>query len=349
MTVTSVSTPYLGTAMLPAVSQADAQLTQMETEATTGEYANLGEHLGDSAGYELSLRNADDLLQSLTTANALADGGLSTTSNALSSLTSVAQTTMSSLIGWMPTGAAGVDLGSAGDDAMQSLVGYANAAYDGQYVFGGINSATPPMSSFNSGSTAQTILLGAFETQFGFAPNSASAQNITGAQMTSFLDGAYAAEFSGSAWTSNWSSASSTNTSAEISPGQTASTSTNLNAGGFQPLTQAFTMLAFFGDSSLGADAKQAVVTSATTLIGQGLTQLTNVGQGVGQMQAQIKQANDDMSTQMTLMKTQIGGLDDVDSTQLATQLNTLTTQLETAYQVTAQLQKLSLAQYLPA
>ncbi len=33
---------------------------------------------------------------------------------------------------------------------------------------------------------------------------------------------------------------------------------------------------------------------------------------------------------------------------QVATQLNTLTTQIETAYQITAQLQKLSLAQYLP-
>ena len=51
----------------------------------------------------------------------------------------------------------------------------------------------------------------------------------------------------------------------------------------------------------------------------------------------------------MTLIKTQIGTLDNVDPNQVATQLNTLTTQLETAYQITAQLQKLSLAQYLPA
>jgi len=51
----------------------------------------------------------------------------------------------------------------------------------------------------------------------------------------------------------------------------------------------------------------------------------------------------------MTLLKTQLGGLDNVSETQVATQLNTLTTVIETAYQVTAQLQKLSLAQYLPA
>ena len=54
------------------------------------------------------------------------------------------------------------------------------------------------------------------------------------------------------------------------------------------------------------------------------------------------------MSSQMTILQTQTGNLDDVDANSVATQLNTLTTQIETAYQVTAPLQKLSLAQYLP-
>jgi flagellar hook-associated protein 3 FlgL len=65
-------------------------------------------------------------------------------------------------------------------------------------------------------------------------------------------------------------------------------------------------------------------------------------------MQTQVKQADDDMSTQITLMGSQLGGLDNIDAAKVATQLDSLTTQLETAYQVTAQLQKLSLAQYLP-
>ena len=50
----------------------------------------------------------------------------------------------------------------------------------------------------------------------------------------------------------------------------------------------------------------------------------------------------------MTILQTQIGNLDNVDASTVAAQLNTLTTQLQTAYQLTAQLQKLSLAQYLP-
>ena len=64
--------------------------------------------------------------------------------------------------------------------------------------------------------------------------------------------------------------------------------------------------------------------------------------------ESQVTQANAAMSSQMTILQTQVGNLDDVDANSVATQLNTLTTQIETAYQITAKLQELSLAQYLP-
>jgi flagellar hook-associated protein 3 FlgL len=204
------------------------------------------------------------------------------------------------------------------------------------------------MAGFSAGSTAATALANDFQQQFGFAPTSSAASSITGAQMTSFLNGPFASEFSGANWDSNFSSASSTNTTAEIAPGQTIETSTNLNSGGFQPLAQAYAMLSMFGDSPLSGDAKQVVVSTATSLVNQGVSQVTAIGSQLGQTKTQINQANDEMSTQMTLMKTQIGGLDNVDANQVATQLNSLTTQIEAAYQITAQLQKLSLAQYLP-
>ena len=63
--------------MLPAVNQTESQLTSLSIESTTGEYADLGLQLGDQSGYELSLRNADDLLQSITSANAMVNGQLS--------------------------------------------------------------------------------------------------------------------------------------------------------------------------------------------------------------------------------------------------------------------------------
>ncbi len=68
----------------------------------------------------------------------------------------------------------------------------------------------------------------------------------------------------------------------------------------------------------------------------------------LGAAQSQVTSASTSMSNQLTILQTQVGSLDNVDTSKVAVQLNTLQTQLETAYQLTAQLQKLSLAQYLP-
>jgi flagellar hook-associated protein 3 FlgL len=50
----------------------------------------------------------------------------------------------------------------------------------------------------------------------------------------------------------------------------------------------------------------------------------------------------------MTILQTQIGNLDNVNSYQVATQISNLQTQIETSYELTAQLQNLSLSKYLP-
>ena len=90
------------------------------------------------------------------------------------------------------------------------------------------------------------------------------------------------------------------------------------------------------------------VASAATPLITQGLNAITATEAGVGASLQRVTDANSSMSSQMTILQTQIGNLDNVNSSAVATQLNTLSTQLQTAYELTAQLQKLSLSQYLP-
>ena len=205
------------------------------------------------------------------------------------------------------------------------------------------------MSAFTSTSASQTALENAFTAQFGFPPSSASVTNVSASDLQTFFNGAFDDEFIGSNWTSNWSSASSVNTSSEVAPGETVETSTNLNAGGFDDLAQAYAMLTMFGGGQLSSSADEVVVSTAMSFITKGVSGITNVAAGVGQIQDVVKQADDDMISQQTLLKTQIGGLDNVNQSQVATELNSLSTELETAYQLTAQLQKLSLAQYLPS
>ena len=137
---------------------------------------------------------------------------------------------------WTPSGNSGASLQNMGQSALQSLIASANTTSGDQYVFGGINSAVAPMADYYSTPTsaAKTAIDQAFQTTFGVLPTDPAAANISASAMQSFLSGPFAALFQGASWSADWSSASSVNTSAEIAPGQTVTTSTNANQPGFQ-------------------------------------------------------------------------------------------------------------------
>src|SRR5271155_4537463 len=100
--------------MLPAVTQAQSQLTTLEVESSTGQYADLGLQLGSQSGYELSLKNQYDQMQTLTTDNAIATTNLSAAQSALDSMRSGAQNTLQSLATWTAGTAAATSLQTLG-------------------------------------------------------------------------------------------------------------------------------------------------------------------------------------------------------------------------------------------
>ncbi len=346
-----VSTLSLGTATLSSVTRAQNQLAQLTTEASSGQYADLGLQLGDQSGYELSLRNQTDLLQSLTAANNLTVTNLTTAQAALNSIRTTAESAVSTLTSLTAgSSSAASTLQETGTDALQSLIADTNTTSNDQYVFGGENSGVAPMADYFSSTTsaAKSAIDAAFQSTFGFAPTSASASTISASAMQSFIGTTFASLFSGSNWTSDWSSASSADVTTQIAPGESATTSTDANQPGFQQLAEGYAMLAEFGGSSLSSDAQQTVISAASSLINQGVSSLTATEATLGAAQTSVTNATTSMSNQLTILQTQIGKLDDVNANSVAVQLNSLQTQLETAYQLTGQLQKLSLAQYLP-
>jgi flagellar hook-associated protein 3 FlgL len=347
--MSTVSSVYLSSALLPAVRQAQSQLATLEVESSTGQYANLGLQLGSQSGYELSLRAQDDLLQAMTAANGVVALNMSSAQSALSSILSAAQSAAQSLV-QSPPGSDPATLQSQGQSHLQQLIALANATSDGGYVFGGQNTQTAPLDDYfaQPTSSAKAAIDSAFQSYFGFPIGSPQAGDIGAAQMQAFLSGPYAAEFSSPAWGANWSTSSSVNTSAEISPGNVIETSTNTNAAGFQQLAEGYAMLTEFGGVALGSAARDVLTTAASTALNQGVSSIIDVQAQLGASQSQVTQANSEMSNQMTLLQTEIGRYDNVNPAQVATELTTLSTQLETAYQLTSQIHNLNLAQYLP-
>ena len=106
-------------------------------------------------------------------------------------------------------------------------------------------------------------------------------------------------------------------------------------------------MVADLGTTSLSSTAYQTVVNSAETLMQSAISGLTNIQAGLGTAQSAITTSNNYMSTQLNTLSTQIGNLENVDTYAVSTQATDLETQIETAYQLTSQLQQLSLVKYL--
>jgi flagellar hook-associated protein 3 FlgL len=342
-----VSTNFLANSLVGPVMQAQSQLTNAMTEMSTSEYADLGLQLGDQSGYELSLKEQVGQLQTLTTGNSVVSTNLSTAQNALSAIQKNAQTTLNNLAVWTPSGTSAASLQNMGQSALQSLISGANTTSGNQYVFGGVNSAVAPVADYYStpASAAKTAVDQAFQTTFGVLPSDPGAANISASDMQNFLSGPFAALFQGASWSANWSSASSDNTSAVIAPGQTVMISTNANQAGFQQLAQAYTMLSEFGGSALSSDAQQAVATTAASLVSQGVDSMINIQAALGSSQSAVTSANNSMRSQLTILQGQLGNLDNVNSTATATEISSLTNQIQMAYELTARLQQLNLAQ----
>jgi flagellar hook-associated protein 3 FlgL len=345
----SISTQYLWSSMQLSVARLQSQLATAQTESTTGQYADLGLQLGVQSGEEISLQNQNGVLQTLTSDNALVTARISTTTAALDSLRTGAQNALASLAEWVPETGQGSTLQTLGANGLQSLVSTANASVGGQYVFAGINSAVAPLTNyFDPPAAAQTAIQGAFAAYLGGLSPPATAQTVTAAQMQTFLASpAFTSQFQGAAWSANWSSASSTNISSDISPTETIDTSTNANQPAFQQLAQAYAMLNEFTGASVNSSAMQSVVNQASSLISGALGSLTSTEATLGSAQQRVTDANDNMSAQMTILQTQIDNLDNVNAYQTASQVSSLTTQIQTAYSLTAQLQQLSLVKYL--
>jgi flagellar hook-associated protein 3 FlgL len=350
MSANFVSSQYLANGLVLPVTQAQSALTTAMTEESTGQYADLGLQLGDQSGYELSLKERVALLQSLTAGNGLVSTNLATAQSALTGISKTAQTTIADLTAWTPSANSGATLQTMGQSALESLIASTNATSGDQYVFGGINSSVAPMADYYSTptSTAKTAVDQAFQTAFGVLPSDPAAASISGSAMQSFLSGPFAALFTGANWTSTWSSASSVDTSAEIAPGQTVATSTNANEPAFQELAQAYTMLSEFGGSELSSAAQETVANAASSLIAQGQNSLINVQASLGATQSAMTDANSSMTSQTTILQQQIGALDNVDQNKTGAQIASLTNQIQMAYELTARLQQMNLAQYLP-
>ena len=344
-----ISSTAISSALRQSILQMQTQLTQANTEVATGQVADIGLALGANTGQYVSLTQQLSSLQTITNTNNVVATRLSATNGAMTDILSTAQSFLNTLVADQNDTTSGQVMQQQATSSLQSLTSDLNTTVDQQYVFAGVNSDVQPIADYfqTPPSAAQQAVASAFSAAFGTSQSGSGAANISAADMQNFLGTQFADLFTGSAWTSNWSSASSQPIQSRITPSELINTSVTANEPAMQKLAMAYTMVSDLGLGNLSQGAAQAVISTATQTVTSAISELTDLQAGVGTMQSQVTNANNQMSVQTNVLTTQINNLDSVDPYEASTRVNDLTTQIETAYSLTEQLHGLSLVNYL--
>ncbi len=327
-----------------SVLELQSKLSNAEAEVSTGQFADPVESLGSQLGLYETLEGQSANLANIQSSNTIVQSTLSASQEALTQIASDAQTFVNAVMTAQSSGDVS-SLPAQAQSLLASFTSLLNSTSGNAYVFGGTNSTVKPVADYSQGARAATAA--AFQTAFGMSQSDPQVSTIPAASMQTFLTGAFANLFQGADWSTNWSQASSTRTSALISPANVVTTSVTANESAFQDLANAYTSIADLAIGNLGATTQQAVLSNALSLAGAAQQAITGLQTTLGISQSQITNANSQMQTQASLIDNWVSKLGAVDPYQAASTLTNLTTQLETAYSLTNRISKLSLVNYL--
>ena len=128
---------------------------------------------------------------------------------------------------------------------------------------------------------------------------------------------------------------------------RTISSSISANEKSIVDLAKAYSTIASMPLDKMNNAAAAAAIRSAATSASDAVDGLTKLQARVGTMQADLQSADQAMSMQIDTLTIGVENLAPIDPYATSSKITELQTQLQAAYTLTAQLQKLSLAQYL--
>jgi len=350
MKTSFISSLAVQNAMRMTVQKGQMEIQTLQKEIVTGRYADIGEALGASAGRSVALNQEVYRLETIRGANSIVTQRLSASQLALTSMADQAQSMLEAFIA-----VSGADdtsrLNVANQqltNAVDSFTSAINTSSNGEYIFGGVNTDTKPLADYQSaGSAAKATFDGAFLGYFGFTQNDPAAAGITTAQMSDFLTNTLEPLYTGTAWNTDWSTASDNNITSRISRTELVESNTNSNTEGVRKFALAAVIGLELLGSPISSEVRSLVNSEAIKHAGEAVTKIDNVRSSLGVAESRVKKANTALEAQVRIFELHIGDLEGVDAYEASTRMNSLLAQVETSYQLTARLQQLSLMNFL--
>jgi flagellar hook-associated protein 3 FlgL len=349
MAVTSVSTQSLNQATRTTVLKLQQRLLVAQKEVASGRHADVGATLGARTSESVALRQELSRLNIIIDTNSTVSSRLDVTQEALNGAAQTAQSLIDTLIASRSASSGPQIVKDAARAALSGLTDTLNTSFGGGHLFSGINTDERPITDYTATPTPanRQAVADAFVAEFGFTQSDPAVATISAAQIGNFIDSTFSALFEEPAWSSNWSNASDENIQSRISVFEVIDTSTNANEDAFRKLAKVYTMLSDLGLENMSSTAFEAVVDKALVFAGEGVQDVSLLRANLGTAEGRIASANTSMEAQIDILSNQINGLETVDRFDAAVRVNSLLTEVETAYALTARIQRLTLLNYL--
>jgi flagellar hook-associated protein 3 FlgL len=368
-----ISSSAIQNAMRLTIRQSQAQLIKSSLEATTGVYADIGASIGSGAAKSVNFTSEVSRISALKGSNSVVSARLEASQLGLTSMKKAGDALVSKLTalqGSQDKTGITVALQSAGD-ALSSLMDTGNTMLNGEYLFSGINTDVQPLTNqTTAATTAIQTNLTAYASGLGKTKDQLSGTEMD-TFITKFVQPMFAQDtFNGTstpvafpppgaptpvapaayatppAW-SDWSSASNQNMTSRISNSEVITSSTNSNSEGMRYFALASITVSALAGQGLSGDGLSTVTSKAIGYAAQGTSGIVTQASQLGLSQERVTKSNDALDAQSSIIQNKLVDLQGVDRTEASTLVNTLQTELETAYKIVAKIQQLSLVNFL--
>lgn len=328
-------------------SMADLQrrLSQAQTEASTGRHEDVNGVLGARLGTDMALRLQLSLTESSVEIGKQAGIRAESSQNALTTLSSIADQFRSSLSGARNAPEGRAIASQSAQSAIAATHGTLAMTYDGQYLFGGLATDSPPLKPYENGPRQDVIA--AFHSEFGFSPDDPQAAGLSSAQVNAFFDGTFKTLFEPPKWATDWSNADDSTLKLTLPDEGPLDLSTTANAAFARTLMKSFVIVDVFAKSALNTGAFQTAADKSLALVSEGQISLANEQARIGAAQSRLKLAQDTMSRKTASINSALSAFEAVDPYEAATRVNLLMNQLESSYALTGRISKLTLLSYI--
>lgn len=335
------------------------RLNRLTEQASTGLVAQTYAGLGAGTSVSLDLNPQVAELQTWQNNINSATGSMQVTQTAMTQIQSIASNLVSQLVSLQGTDGSEVDsIAASARDELQQVAGLLDTTDGTTYVFGGADSASPPVPS------ADAILSSGFYTQIATAVGNLG---VAGAAATASATlGIAASNAAGTSPFSAYMSQPAATLRSQIpviqtGPGQTAQTGLLASANASVPSSGSSTTGSYMRDlmralATVGSlqsaqqsdPGFQALVLDTTTSLNGAISAMAEDAGVLGNRQTALAAQQTEMSDTATALTAQLSSAQDVDMASTLSNISSVQTQLQASYQVISGLSGLSLVKFLP-